>query len=933
MLGKSFTFWRYQLMRFTCECNRCYSLMYGWVKTLILLFLLGTLSGCSGSNSGSSGGSSSTITGGTFGTGNFVVTIADNSIPPNANAAPVATAISAVPADITVNSYETNVTSGAKAYTLKIGGTGFSTSTVGNVRLEVPFDRNLVPDKAMIDSLHMLLRILNADDNSVVTLTGQIVGDKVVADLTGFPSSATVTVLFNPNMDVATSDYPVAKSVPLTSETWSTRKWAVIYDAVEVAAEVQKFLEMGSLPTPPQIRSALKQQIADHAADAAATYQGEGFRSPALYVAKTAAEPGGIIFGTTPRYLLHFQAQEAANFTPKDPHELVGPDGNHYGRIYIQNTDLNEDYAIVGASVFGTVAHELFHAVQSGYDLSGKITLKGVREGTATAYGDLLDRRHNGEPAATPQVRYYSSYPTQIKDETFKLENYLLVTGDDAYSNQDFFVYLARTIGNNNYKYLATLFEQLRLTIEDEGNKEPNPAAITNFHSNPSLEAVYKGFDLFLSGIYGSNLLEVYQDFVQQRAIEHNTASLFDRPSETYSGLAADLFNNYASPSLKDVQIDPTSTRATTVNDLNPLPRLSTRVTRITPTAGSTGGDITVSVAPTKGTFGTTLSGWIYRQESIISARISSQLLASNSVTEFGADSSDEVIIILINPSYVTDGVGATIEISGKPGTISISPQTVTLQAGESQNFLATTTGTSNTSVIWSILEGVTGGTISSSGRYTAPNTAGTYHVVATSQANQNVNATATITVTEASQADRFNYLEASATPGINTGTGCGNDGAFLSNWWALAPPLVWSGNNFSVTGEWATGTGTSHAIDNTVALSGAVNADSTISLTGTYSSSEVSIMGWWTNPAIERYRDISETTTAMTIELLPKYRTNPDTWYIAGVAAKPYLNSVSNRYTVTRKYPDGSSEVLKSCSLTDVNWSEGGYLQVYTVK
>ena len=47
--------------------------------------------------------------------------------------------------------------------------------------------------------------------------------------------------------------------------------------------------------------------------------------------------------------------------------------------------------------------------------------------------------------------------------------------------------------------------------------------------------------------------------------------------------------------------------------------------------------------------------------------------------------------------------------------------------------------------------EGAAGGTIDANGKYTAPNTEGTYHVVATSQADATVRATATITVTSLS--------------------------------------------------------------------------------------------------------------------------------------------------------------------------------------
>ena len=61
-----------------------------------------------------------------------------------------------------------------------------------------------------------------------------------------------------------------------------------------------------------------------------------------------------------------------------------------------------------------------------------------------------------------------------------------------------------------------------------------------------------------------------------------------------------------------------------------------------------------------------------------------------------------------------------------------------------SQQFSATVTASSDTSVTWS----ASGGTISNSGQYTAPSTAGTYTVVATSVADSTKSASAAITVT-----------------------------------------------------------------------------------------------------------------------------------------------------------------------------------------
>lgn len=65
--------------------------------------------------------------------------------------------------------------------------------------------------------------------------------------------------------------------------------------------------------------------------------------------------------------------------------------------------------------------------------------------------------------------------------------------------------------------------------------------------------------------------------------------------------------------------------------------------------------------------------------------------------------------------------------------SIAINPPSATLTLNETKAFTATVTGSPNTAVTWSVLEGAAGGTITPGGVYTAPSTPGEYHVVAIS--------------------------------------------------------------------------------------------------------------------------------------------------------------------------------------------------------
>lgn len=81
---------------------------------------------------------------------------------------------------------------------------------------------------------------------------------------------------------------------------------------------------------------------------------------------------------------------------------------------------------------------------------------------------------------------------------------------------------------------------------------------------------------------------------------------------------------------------------------------------------------------------------------------------------------------------------------------VAISPSTASLLLGGTQQFTATISGSTDTAVAWSVREGSSGGTVNSTGLYTAPAAAGTYHVVATSHADNTKSASATVTASQA---------------------------------------------------------------------------------------------------------------------------------------------------------------------------------------
>jgi hypothetical protein len=90
----------------------------------------------------------------------------------------------------------------------------------------------------------------------------------------------------------------------------------------------------------------------------------------------------------------------------------------------------------------------------------------------------------------------------------------------------------------------------------------------------------------------------------------------------------------------------------------------------------------------------------------------------------------------------------ATVTVTTAPVVVSISPQARSVSLGGTVQFTAAVTGSSDTSVTWTVTEGSAGGIVSASGLYQAPVSVGSFHVVATSVADPTSNGTATVTVT-----------------------------------------------------------------------------------------------------------------------------------------------------------------------------------------
>lgn len=100
---------------------------------------------------------------------------------------------------------------------------------------------------------------------------------------------------------------------------------------------------------------------------------------------------------------------------------------------------------------------------------------------------------------------------------------------------------------------------------------------------------------------------------------------------------------------------------------------------------------------------------------------------------------------ILVNEDEIND---TTSSLNDKEAVaISISPGKVSLETGKSYQFSVAVSNTSDQSITWTILESA-GGSVTNTGKYTAPSKKGVYHLQVTSNADNSKTATAEISVT-----------------------------------------------------------------------------------------------------------------------------------------------------------------------------------------
>lgn len=183
------------------------------------------------------------------------------------------------------------------------------------------------------------------------------------------------------------------------------------------------------------------------------------------------------------------------------------------------------------------------------------------------------------------------------------------------------------------------------------------------------------------------------------------------------------------------------------------------------------------------------------------------------------------VIVRATSVADTTKSVTATVSLD--PGiTVTVSPDTVTLNPGQSRQFTASVANSTNTSVIWTMSPAV--GTLTAGGLYTAPAAiAAPTNVVikATSQADPTAFDTSTVTLTPP--------VTISLTPATAT-VGAGKTQQFTATVTGSTSPLTWTATAGTVSSTGLYTAPASVASATTVTVKAALSTDATKSGTAT---------------------------------------------------------------------------------------------------
>ena len=235
------------------------------------------------------------------------------------------------------------------------------------------------------------------------------------------------------------------------------------------------------------------------------------------------------------------------------------------GRMYLDYDAIKTQLTSKGIHLKNVVIHELFHAVQAGYDIrrgwdNTTHSLKPYYEGTATPLGQSYQAGNGSITGSSAVVRDIAGSCQEarlnraVDDYTKRGEC------GDYYSKQDFFTYVTRMYNNNDWSFLSSLFQELHtVTLNQFGR------------SMAEYRKLYRtALNSWITFWTSKSLPEVYFDYALDRAYKHSPdASLRDSDSAFKPNTLADSLFSVSGGDWVD--------KDKKKSDLDPIEPLSTK--------------------------------------------------------------------------------------------------------------------------------------------------------------------------------------------------------------------------------------------------------------------------------------------------------------------------------------------------------------------
>jgi|GEM_PF-5516996 len=540
-------------------------------------------------------------------------------------------------------------------YTFTLHGSSFMTDSLDNFTLTVPYDTSKV-DLSDRTSTKLFVRLFNYDDSSLVDINGDVsTGGEITINLYGLPTQFTAVVIYNQYMDAAASDAVStmivddipSKAVSVSKTSWSALRWCVVYNAAstEIINATKSILGISTTPTTTQIRSAMKSNVANVAAEVQGLYQNNGFSEPLLFQGDSNNDPCGSTLSSTKRYILYLN-EPSSVFSSFDPNEVITPSANKYGRVYISPTRILDDPSSSTGSIKAAIADETAHPIENAYLIYSALTTEGYRDGSATVLGMTFDQ-------GSIAVRSYTSSETKLMSD-FLTVNKRNNRSDVGIANQDFFAYVGREYNAGSLGFMSGMFNQLYSAISAMSSDAQR--------LQPPRSTVLGTINSYFTNTLGSSLSSIYLDFLKQRTLEHNANSQFGRSGEVTSGFASNLFQTSSTDDARNsvatitVSGSTCSLSSSSGGFGNVVP-FAARAIKITPSSLSTsgGGTVTVAFNIPYGGIGDVWGG------STNNSGTFGSLANTNTFSSFGTSSSDEIDLVFAN---ITTNVTTYIEYS-----------------------------------------------------------------------------------------------------------------------------------------------------------------------------------------------------------------------------------------------------------------------------